>query len=181
MRATAHFMRKRATFWCGRPGRHLAFFPLCAYLFPVLKMFQGGSREAVFFFGKGQPLSFVFQSGKGKPFPERPPFCPFSDLNVILHMKLPAENRPMPGQPSSRGCSLNKERFSVTERGRRTSPRDIPLSGATAARRSSEAASRGRRTALPAYRQRHGTGSWPEARHRGHRWPAPVPYHRNRR
>ena len=36
----------------------LAFFAQYGYSNPVLKMFQGGSRGAVFFFGKRLPLSF---------------------------------------------------------------------------------------------------------------------------
>lgn len=72
----------------------LAFFAQYGYASPVLKMFQGGSREAVFFCGKGLPLSFCI------PFPSRG--------QGSLSWKGPLRLRPFSGPSAALGVVAGK-------------------------------------------------------------------------
>ena len=160
----------------------LAFFAQYGYSNPVLKMFQGGSRGAVFFFGKRLPLSFP-------------------DARAPKREALPGKASLSP-VPSGKATYCTRSRHRRTGRHTQTGPSGIfsasggtaprqprkaekrpslKPSGATAVRRSSAAASHGWSTGIPAHRHGCGTHSWPEARCHGHRRRAPAPCRRNRR
>lgn len=110
---------------------HLAFFAQCGYASPVLKMFQGGSREAVFSFGKKLPLSSFPKipnrtgPGKGKPFHERPPFPSFSPQPSYRtrnrHRRKGATpgRHPQPGHPFRRTASVFNTRKTRSVSGKR--------------------------------------------------------------
>lgn len=78
----------------------LAFFTQYGYASPVLKMFQGGSREAVFFCGKGLPLSFCI------PFP--------SWGQGSLSWKGPLHLRPFSGPSAALGVVAGKRAHART-------------------------------------------------------------------
>lgn len=160
----------------------LAFFAQYGYSNPVLKMFQGGSRGAVFFFGKRLPLSFPdARAQKREALPGK------ASLSPVPSGKAPYCTRSRrrrtgttPKQAPAGYSSATTGQLPCPSRKAEKRPPQKP-NGATAVRRSSAAASHGWRTGIPTHRHDCGTHSWPGARCHGRRRRVPAPCRRNRR
>ncbi len=178
----------------------LAFFTQYGYASPVLKMFQGGSREAVFFCGKGLPLSFCI------PFPSRgqgslswkgPPAPPSFFRPIRCTWSCRRKTGPTPGRfsrkphsallsPCCTASSLGRAAFAPVSFPRTpaapppgkaaAAQRQPPFfNGATKARHRTAKATRARCTGIRARPHVHGTRSSRGAPHRGHKRPGPAP------
>ena len=159
----------------------LAFFAQYGYSNPVLKMFQGGSRGAVFFFGKRLPLSFPdARAQKREALPGKASLSPVPSGKAPYCTRSRRRRTGTTPKQAPAGYFQQRQGSSLPASENGETPSQKP-NGATAVRRSSAAASHGWRTDIPAHRHDCGTHSWPGARCHGRRRRVPAPCPRNRR